>query len=315
MSFGLVTYAGPDGPRVGVLVGEQIADAGETLAAVLGGRADMQAVLDAWDSTWPALARLAESVAAGASTSTVRLAETRLLAPLPRPVNLYCAFANYVDHMIEMGGEPADKTVEDPFLFQVPSTAVTNPGDPILLPPGADQADWEGELAAVIGRSARSLSVDEALTCVAGYTIIHDVSLRGGARRGGGGRPDFLASKGRATFKPFGPAIIPAQFIPDPQALRLRTWVSGALKQDSSTAQMIFTTAELISWISGLSGVVPGDVFATGTPAGVGRPKGTYLKPGDVVEIEIEGVGRLSNSVAEAATPMRAPTSGTRGRQ
>jgi 2-keto-4-pentenoate hydratase/2-oxohepta-3-ene-1,7-dioic acid hydratase in catechol pathway len=164
-----------------------------------------------------------------------------------------------------------------------------------------ERADWEGELAAVIGRPARDLSVDEALGCVAGYTIIHDVSIRGGARRGAnGGRPDFLASKGRATFKPMGPAIIPARFIPNPQALRLRTWVSGELKQDSSTAQMIFTTAELIAWLSHLAGLVPGDVIATGTPAGVGMPKGTFLKPGDTVTIEIEGIGRLTNPVVGA---------------
>ena len=297
MSFGLVTYAGADGPRVGVLAGEQVADAEGTLAPALGSRPAMPAVLEAWDTALPRLTELAEAAATGRAAGAQPLAETRLLAPLPRPVNLYCAFANYVDHMLEMGGQPADKTAEDPFLFQVPATAIAGPGDAIVLPPGMDQTDWEGELAAVIGRPGRDLSPEEALGCVAGYTIIHDVSIRGGARRGGAGRPDFLASKGRATFKPLGPAIVPAQFIPDPQALRLRTWVSGELKQDSNTAQMIFTTAELISWISRLCGVVPGDVFATGTPAGVGRPRGTYLLPGDVVEIEVERIGRLSNPV------------------
>ncbi len=298
MSFGLVTYAGPDGPRIGVLVEERIADAAAALAAVLGSKPCMQAVLDAWDTALPRLTELAESVAAGRVANTLALTDTRLLAPLPRPVNLYCAFANYVDHMHEMGGQPADKTVEDPFLFQTPVTAVIGPEEAIVLPPGMERTDWEGELTAVIGRAAHDLSVEQALSCVAGYTIVHDVSIRGGARRGAnGGRPDFLASKGRATFKPMGPAIVPAGFIPDPQALRLRTWVSGELKQDSSTAQMIFTTAEMISHVSRLTSVVPGDVFATGTPAGVGMPKNTFLKPGDVVEIEIERVGRLRNPV------------------
>lgn len=298
MSFGLVTYLATDGPRVGVLAGERMADAGAALAPLLGPRPHMLAVLEAWDAALPRLAELAEAVAAGKAAATLPAADTRLLAPVPRPVNLYCAFANYVDHMREMGGTPADKTAEDPFVFQTPVTAVTGPGDPIVLPAGMDRIDWEGELAAVIGRPARNLAAADALSCVAGYTIVHDVSVRGGPRRGAnGGRPDFLASKGRASFKPMGPALIPAAFIPDPQALRLRTWVSGALKQDSSTAQMIFTTAELIAWVSGVVGVVPGDVFATGTPAGVGMPKGTFLTPGDVVEIEIEGVGRLRNPV------------------
>jgi 2-keto-4-pentenoate hydratase/2-oxohepta-3-ene-1,7-dioic acid hydratase in catechol pathway len=205
---------------------------------------------------------------------------------------------NYVDHMLEMGGTPADKSVEDPFLFQVPVTAVSDPEAPIAIPPGVTDIDYEGELAAVIGRAARDLTPDEALGCVAGYTIVNDVSIRRGARRGAnGGRPDFLASKGRAGFKPMGPVLVPAKFIPDSQALRLRTWVSGALKQDSSTAQMIFTTAEQIAHVSRLTGVVPGDVFATGTPAGVGMPRGDFLKPGDSVEIEVEGIGRLRNPV------------------
>jgi 2-keto-4-pentenoate hydratase/2-oxohepta-3-ene-1,7-dioic acid hydratase in catechol pathway len=280
-----------------VLVEELVADGMEVLRPVTSGRTDMRAVLDAWDAALPRLEELAAAAMAG-KTATHPVDKVRLLAPLPRPANLYCAFANYIDHMLEMGGQPADKTVEDPYVFQVPATAVSGPGDPIIIPPGIDRTDWEGELAAVIGYPARNLTVEEALSCVAGYTIVHDVSIRGGARRGAnGGRPDFLASKGRATFKPMGPALIPAQFVPDPQALHVQTWVSGELKQDSSTAQMIFTTAELISWLSRLSGLVPGDVIATGTPAGVGMPKGTFLKAGDTVEIEIEGIGRLSNPV------------------
>lgn len=297
MSFGIVTYEAGEGKRIGVLVDGQIGDAEPVLSQVLSGRVTMQAVLDEWDEALSLLERLADDLIRGATAGIAR-DQVRLLAPLRRPVNLYCAFANYVDHMLEMGGRPADKRVEDPFLFMVPVTSIANPGDPIVLPPGMDRTDWEGELAAVIGRPARNLSEADALSCVAGYTIVHDVSIRGGARRGAnGGRPDFVASKGRATFKPMGPAIVPAQFIPDPQALRLQTWVSGELKQDSSTAQMIFTLVDQIVFLSRLTGLVPGDVIATGTPAGVGMPKGTFLKAGDTVAIEIEGVGRLENPV------------------
>lgn len=298
MSFGIVTFATADGSRVGVLAGARLADASSVLEPVIGGRATMQAVLDRWDDALPVLTALAKQAAAQ-SVATLPVSEVRLLAPLARPVNIYCAFANYVDHMLEMGGQPADKSVEDPYLFQVPVTAVTDPNAPIRIPTGGGEGvDWEGELAAVIGRAARDLSVADALSCVAGYSIMHDVSIRRHARRGAnGGRPDFLSSKGRATFKPFGPALIPASFIPDPQSLALRTWVSGVLKQDSTTAQMIFSVAEQIALVSRLVGVVPGDVFATGTPAGVGMPKNEFLKPGDTVEIEIERVGRLSNRV------------------
>ncbi|MGD9890056.1 MAG: fumarylacetoacetate hydrolase family protein [Dehalococcoidia bacterium] len=296
MTFALVTYAS-DPPKVGVHVDGRIADATAALALTLSDQHSMLAVLERWDDALPPLEQLADALA-NDRVASVPLSDVRLLAPLPRPVNLYCAFANYVDHMLEMGGTPADKTTEDPFLFQAPVTAVTDPDAPIVIPPENGAVDYEGELAAVIGRPARDLSVEDALACVAGYTIVHDVSIRRGARRGdNGGRPDFLASKGRATFKPMGPWIIPATFIPDPQSLTLRTWVSGVLKQDSNTAQMIFTTAEQIAHVSRLTGVVPGDLFATGTPAGVGMPRGDFLKPGDTVEIEIERIGRLRNPV------------------
>jgi 2-keto-4-pentenoate hydratase/2-oxohepta-3-ene-1,7-dioic acid hydratase in catechol pathway len=296
MTFALLRYAS-DPPSIGMHVDGRIADATAALALALGDAQGMLAVLERWDDALPLLEQLAEAVA-NDRVESVLLSDVRLLAPLPRPLNLYCAFANYLDHMLEMGGTPADKTVEDPFLFQTPVTAVTDPDAPIVIPPENGAVDYEGELAAVIGRPARNLSVEDALACVAGYTIVHDVSIRRGARRGdNGGRPDFLASKGRATFKPMGPWIVPAQFIPDPQVLALRTWVSGILKQDSNTAQMIFTTAEQIAHVSKLTGVVPGDLFATGTPAGVGMPRGDFLKPGDTVEIEIERIGRLRNPV------------------
>ncbi|HLZ69218.1 MAG TPA: fumarylacetoacetate hydrolase family protein [Dehalococcoidia bacterium] len=295
--FSLVTYAAEGGPRVGVLVNERVANADAALSEMPGGTS-MLAVLEQWDAALPLLAELAERAAAG-KTETRPLSQTRLLAPLPRPANLYCAFANYVDHMKEMGGTPADPETEDAFLFQVPVNAVIGPEEPIPAPAGVVRLDWEGELAAVIGRAARDLSPQHALSCVAGYTIVHDVSIRGAeARRGdNGGRPDWLAAKGRAGFKPLGPAIVPAQFVPDPQKLALRTRVNGATKQDSSTAQMIYSTAQLISHVSRLVGVAPGDVIATGTPAGVGLPRHESLKPGDVVEIEIEGLGVLRNPV------------------
>ncbi len=202
MTFGIIRYEGEEGPRLGVQADGVVADAVGALAPLLGGTPSMQAVLDWWDEALPLLERLADDVLSG-RVHGEPVTSVRLLSPLPRPVNLFCAFANYTDHMREMGGEPADKSVEDPFLFMVPVTAVTDPGAPIILPPGMDRTDWEGELAAVIGRDGRDLGPDQALSCVAGYTIVHDVSIRGGARRGAnGGRPDFVASKGRSGFKP-----------------------------------------------------------------------------------------------------------------
>lgn len=298
INFGLVRYRTTDGARMGVLAADRVADASGALRSLVGDTVEMQGVLEQWDAVLPPLSTLAAQAAAQ-TVATLPVGEVRLLAPLARPVNLYCAFANYVDHMLEMGGQPADKSVEDPYIFQVPVTAISDPDAPIRIPTGnGEGVDWEGELAAVIGRAAHNLTVEDALSCIAGYSILHDVSIRVNARRGAnGGRPDFLSSKGRASFKPFGPCIVPAALVPDPQALRLRTWVADVLKQDSTTAQMIFTVAEQISLVSRLVGVVPGDVFATGTPAGVGMPTGTYLVPGQTVRIEIERVGVLSNPV------------------
>src|SRR6266511_4997282 len=147
ISFGLVTYASGDGPRLGVLVGERIAPAEPALAPLLGPHPRMLVVLARWDEARPLLVDVA-GMAAHVTTGLLPLAETRLLAPLPRPVNIYCAFANYVDHMKEMGGTPADKSVEDPFLFLTPVTAVTGPEQPIVIPAKGTSTDYEGELAA-----------------------------------------------------------------------------------------------------------------------------------------------------------------------
>ncbi|MGI8551860.1 MAG: fumarylacetoacetate hydrolase family protein [Dehalococcoidia bacterium] len=297
-SFGLVSYVGDGDERVGLLSNERIYNAMPVLSGLLTASPTMEAVLQNWDVVYPPLRKLGEEIEDSQIIEGIALDSTRLLPPLPRPRNIYCAFANYSDHMREMGGQPADKTAEDPFLFLVPSTAVVGPEEPIQLPKGFTKVDWEAELVAVIGRPARNVPVERALDYVAGYTILNDVSARGGARRGAnGGRPDFLSSKGRESFKPMGPALVPAEFIADPQALAIRLWVSGVLKQNSNTAQMIFTTAEQISFASHVGTLQPGDVFATGTPAGVGMPKGTFLVPGDEITIEIERVGRLHNPV------------------
>lgn len=301
MSYGLVSYIWDASEHLGVLTGERVYDAAAAFDLRSGEHPSMAAVLENWDAVLPRLAAFARDAEAGQVAGGIPVENARLLAPVARPRNIYCAFANYSDHMKEMGGEPADKSVEDPFLFLVPATTVIGPEDPICLPAGFNRVDWEAELAAVIGRPARNLSPEEALGCVAGYTILNDVSARGGARRGtNGGRPDFLSSKGRASFKPMGPALIPAEFIPDPQSLSVRLWVSGELKQNSNTNQMIFTVAELISFASHVGTLQPGDVFATGTPAGVGMPHGTFLKPGDDVRIEIQGLGTLHNPVKGA---------------
>ncbi len=216
----------------------------------------------------------------------------RLVAPVPRPGKIVCVARNYAAHARELASEPPP---EEPSLFLKAPSSVVGPEDEIVLPRASQQVDFEGELAVVIGRSAREVDAARALDHVAGYTVGNDVSAR-----------DYQAVRGQKfigkscdTFCPLGPALVTADEISDPQDLGLRTVVSGETMQSARTKEMSFPIAELIAFISRLMTLEPGDVILTGTPAGVGmaRKPPRWLRDGDVVEIEIERVGRLVNVV------------------
>lgn len=226
----------------------------------------------------------------------------RVLAPLRFPRKLIMVGANYRSHLLEMGVElPKQKGV--PFFFlKPPSTTIVGNGDAIRVPSGAAlKVDWEAELGVVIGRTARAVSPEDALDYVAGYTILNDISARGAHRREDAVAPpfsfDWLGSKGRDTFCPMGPGVTPRWLIPDPNRLQLRLWVNDVLKQDASTSDMIFDIPTVISAASQSFTLEPGDVIGTGTPAGVGAPRGEFLRPGDVVRVRIELLGELCNPV------------------
>jgi 2,4-didehydro-3-deoxy-L-rhamnonate hydrolase len=227
----------------------------------------------------------------------------KILAPLRYPKKILCAGANYWSHLREMGGTVDQGVLDDPFFFLLPATAIVGPGDPIKIP-SDDHAmvDWEGELAVVIGQPARNVSVDDARAYVAGYTICNDVSARGLHRRASYPAPpfewDWLKSKGRDTFLPIGPGVTPSWLVDDPHDLRLRVWVNGELKQDARTSDLIVDIWQLIAAASALVTLEPGDVITTGTPAGVGASRGQFLRLGDVVTVEIDSLGRLSNPVS-----------------
>ncbi|MGW1028290.1 fumarylacetoacetate hydrolase family protein [Streptomyces sp. NPDC002577] len=236
----------------------------------------------------------------------------RLLAPVPAPGKLVFAGANYHDHLREMGvGDVPDGM--EPYFFLLPPTAIVGPDDAIAIPddPGA-RVDWEAELGVVIGRRVHDVPVELALDAVAGYTIVNDISARGLHARPNPLAPpfayDWLASKGRDTFVPIGPGVTPSWFVPDPQTLPVRLWRNGVLEQDGNTKDMIFSVAQLISAASALMTLEPGDVLATGTPAGVGVAKGIALQAGDRLRIEIEPLGALANDVRRADQPA-APSS------
>lgn len=217
-----------------------------------------------------------------------------LLAPLP-PSNIFCIGLNYREHAKESNSP----IPQDPVLFMKPTTAVANPGDPIRLPACSRQGpevDYEAELAVVIGKPARDVAVDRALEYVLGYTAANDVSARHWQRNNGG---QWIRGKGFDTFCPLGPALVTADEIPDPQNLRLRTILNGQVLQDSTTADMIFSVARIVSFLSLDTTLLPGTVILTGTPPGVGfaRKPPVFLKPGDQVTIEVERIGSLVNPV------------------
>lgn len=221
----------------------------------------------------------------------------RIGAPLARIGKIVCIGLNYHDHARETGAEPPAEPV---IFFKAPDTVV-GPYDTVLVPRGSTKTDWEVELAVVIGRTARYLeSREEALAHVAGYAVAHDVSEREFQIERGG---TWDKGKNCETFNPLGPWLVTADEVPDPQALSLRLWVNGELKQDGTTAEQIFPVAEVVRYVSRFMTLYPGDVINTGTPAGValGQPEPKpYLRAGDVVELEIEGLGRQRQELKPA---------------
>ena len=224
------------------------------------------------------------------------------LAPLLYPGKILCAGANYFDHLAEMGMPGAKKEDQRLFFFmKPPRNAVVGEGDTVHMPIATKAFDWEIELALVIGKSARNVSVEEAIGHVAAYTVAIDFSARDHNRA-----PetfyklDWVAGKANDTCCPMGPCLVPASAIANPNDIGLKLWVNGDLKQNGRTKDMIFNIAEQISTASRIMTLDPGDVLLTGTPAGVGVPKQTFLHVGDKVDAEIEGIGRLSVVIQEA---------------
>ncbi|MEV3998238.1 fumarylacetoacetate hydrolase family protein [Streptomyces halstedii] len=221
----------------------------------------------------------------------------RIGPPVARIGKIVCVGLNYHDHAAETGAAIPD----EPIVFLKAPDTVVGPEDTVLVPRGSRKTDWEVELAVVIGRTARCLdSAEEALGHVAGYATAHDVSEREFQLERGG---TWDKGKNCETFNPLGPWLVTADEVPDPQALGLRLWVNGELKQDGTTADQIFPVGEVVRYLSHFMTLYPGDVVNTGTPAGVamGRPEPKpYLRAGDVVEVEVEGLGRQRQALKDA---------------
>lgn len=235
----------------------------------------------------------------------LNLADIELLVPIARPNKLFLLAGNYADHIREGGGVAAERTETFPYVFmKPPSTTLTDPGKPVQIPRlSPEHIDWECELAVVIGRAGKHIPESEALSYVAGYTVINDISdreFRPNPQRKTRENDrffDWLHGKWHDSFCPCGPCLTTADVIPDPQQLALRLSVNGQVRQQASTAQQIFPVAAVIEFLSHICTLEPGDIISTGTPAGVGHSTGTFLRQGDIVEAWIEHIGTLRSPV------------------
>lgn len=236
-----------------------------------------------------------EILATGSEASGVLQATSIDLGPpIPDPDKIICIGLNYADHANEAGLAQT----QVPLFFAKFRNSLIGPTSTILLPRASNQIDYEGELAVIIGTRCKEVSEQEALQYVAGYSIMNDVSARDLQMQ----TSQYIAGKALDTFAPMGPGIVLASAIPNPQDLLLTTKVNGQVVQHTSTADMIFSVAKVIAFLSTLMTLEPGDIIATGTPSGVGfkRTPPLFLQDGDVVEVEIEGIGRIRNPVANA---------------
>jgi 2-keto-4-pentenoate hydratase/2-oxohepta-3-ene-1,7-dioic acid hydratase in catechol pathway len=253
------------------------------------------AVLDAWEK-WGGQLRQLDPAALPA------VPDARLEAPLTFPRKVLCAGANYYSHAEEMNTARPDPGATPFFFMKPPTTTITGPVACVPLPRGdAPDYDWEGELAIVIGRRGKHIAPGEAGSYVAGYTVADDLSARGRFSRPNAVFAafayDWLGQKAQDGSCPIGPGIAPAWTVPDIEDQRMRLWVNGELKQDTFIGELVVGIAGLVSAASDLVMLEPGDLILTGTPAGVGLPRNTFLAAGDVVEVEITGIGSIVHTI------------------
>ncbi len=278
----LVTFTHSGSTRIGVLDGEQVVD---LRAAAPDLPTEMCAFLAAGE---PAM-----KAARGASGARLALGEVKLEAPVLRPPKILAVGLNYADHIAETGRD----TPKLPIIFNKQSTSVIGPGDAIHRPKVSEQLDYEGELGIVIGRRCRHVPKGRAAEVVAGYTIVNDVSVRDWQLR----VPTMTMGKSFDTHCPMGPAIVTADEIGGPEGHDLRTLVNGDVRQRSNTKELVFDCFTLIEHLSTAFTLEPGDLISTGTPGGVAlfmKPQ-AWMKHGDIVRVEIDGLGALENPVID----------------
>lgn len=335
-TFGLGTYSSAGGPAfAAVVLGDEVVAVSALIASMaevgcaVSSAVSVLELLEKWDCAFPALHSAVTALCAkglkSAGGSLYRVADLKPLPPVNLPRQVYCAGANYFKHVVDVicdsppdevpGPVKMDKAQMrayavdlmtqrrlkgEPYFFNKPVSTITGALDAIVLPPLAKKPDWELELGVVIGKPARRVSRAEATNHVAGYMIVNDITDRVLLWRRDEVKAmgtDWVAGKSAPTYLPTGPYMLPAAFVPDPTSLQLQLRLNGEIKQDESTADMIFDVPRLIEYLSSMVQLWPGDLICTGSPAGNGTHFNRFLQPGDVVESTISGLGFQRNSV------------------
>jgi 2-keto-4-pentenoate hydratase/2-oxohepta-3-ene-1,7-dioic acid hydratase in catechol pathway len=344
--FKLATYEADGRVRIGMVFGSRIVDiaaANDYLVKKTHARAmalpiEMRALIEQYETASPRLYQIANFLQSEAGTKGLHFAydvsAVSIKAPIKYPWNLLNLAANYKMHAQGMGAAMAssetkpspqnppagaassfhpevasqiDPDRDGPIIFlKSARSCIIDPGVAYLIPPGRNRTDWEGELAIVMGKPAYEVRKDQAHDHVFGYSIMYDVSDRGGGRRVVSmfSGINWFDGKSLDRGAPFGPFIVPKEFLPNFNNLHVVTRVNGVVKQDGRTSELIWDEGHMIQFISSIMTLYPGDVISTGTPAGTGMERNEFLKPGDVVEIEIEGIGTLRTPMDTGRSPM-----------
>ncbi|MHC4693652.1 MAG: fumarylacetoacetate hydrolase family protein [Planctomycetota bacterium] len=297
----LITYSRNESISVGILTDDAVID----IPSIWPGPNPPRSVKQILNQGRDCLAKLAQL--ADSTDISTQLDSVKLLAPIPRPSKVIALAGNYSEHIKEAGralglsDSPRETTVPRPFIM--PPTVVTGPDTQIPWPAYSEQVDYEIELAVVIGQEAKRIQPGDALDAVAGYTIANDVSARsvtftkGRAKRPWDEFYDWLNGKWSDGFLPMGPYILTADEVENVQNLDMTLKVNGRVRQQANTSQMIYPVADIVSFLSHIMTLEPGDVIATGTPAGVAMATGEFLRPGDTIECSIQNLGTLTNTL------------------
>ena len=307
--FKLAQYQAGDESRIAMLVGDRLTDLTRLNGLLPAGLdrelpASLLELVHNYPQWRSRLYQLANLAASAQPPSDVLLDSAKMdfRAPLEYPWNLLNVAANYRQHAVEMGREGIQEyQLDAPYIFaKSPKACLIGTGQTVRLPPGRDQIDWEVELAVVIGKQARNVSRNDAFDYIFGYSLMLDISDRGDRGRT---TPlygtDWFSAKSNDTFAPLGPYLVPAEFVDDPQNLGIRLDVNGVNKQDHNTSYMVHDIPRLVEYITSIQTLEPGDIIATGTPPGVGagREPREFLRSGDVITAEIEGICSITIAV------------------